>query len=944
MATVMDGVQDATFSFPIVRKEYTPDGDLLVYGKATDGTVDSDNQIVDPDWSGKALQEWLATGGNVRVQHSPHLYPAGKGVEVVVGKDGAHWVRSMIVEATAKNLVEKGVLTSYSVGIARPQIVRSYDAPGGRIVGGIIAELSLVDRPANKNCAFQLCKSEDGRAEFVGKMFGDEDFIGKVGPKGYSHGWIRAGAPSKLPTKGLGDRKKAGAAGSYNRSLDDIGRHEGHDLDASDHFNLAGHHDNAAHQAKKLGETDRHEHHVHAAQQHRAAGMSFARPDSPARGMHPDVPGQSKAVPSQQDWESQVHQHLKDSGLDSNDVETHVEGFGQDYADYKNDPAGYAQSIADDYRSVGDMANEGDAYHNSDHTGRNDKSEDGSMFTPKDLANVVTKRDFSAAQRDAAASSGAAMSDGSFPIKNGGDLRNAIRLAGNASDPEAARKHIKRRATALGLADRIPDSWKGVDADLAKGSKNCPNCGTGHDADSKARSCRDCGTKLPHADKSDGADLEERADADLEKGSMPPQFAAHAKKKPGGDAEDAADGGADDAEEDDSKPAFLQGKSAQPTDGVKAKDSDPLPRHREPDGGQVAELERDAGLGTEGEGPSDGLPNGIWSDNMGSNTPDTMKGASYSVNRLHDALCSAFDPDDVAHEYPSMKGLIGAINDAWDDLDGVTRQIVKGLGEAASMDGTTTDGLILDEARATLTKSFGEMYPNVHVTPGKITAGQFTRPYLSAGHPQLSIQSPAHMPGPGDASFGSTETMHNASQFNRSNITAGHARTSPSSAGNNGNSIPGSRPARARLAAAAKAEAANAMQVLHDRLAEHHPYLCPMSPGTPAQISAVAKTSAETDELRSLVEKQSGELAELRKAIDELGAQPDPGAAPHRGITVNKSASGGTGPADRRSLVDEANMAEQQERVAFYNQIATSGDAGLREAAQQVLRAQTPTN
>mgnify|MGYP003337320331 CR=1 FL=1 len=35
------------FSFPIEKSEETADGDLIVYGKATDGTVDSDLQIVD---------------------------------------------------------------------------------------------------------------------------------------------------------------------------------------------------------------------------------------------------------------------------------------------------------------------------------------------------------------------------------------------------------------------------------------------------------------------------------------------------------------------------------------------------------------------------------------------------------------------------------------------------------------------------------------------------------------------------------------------------------------------------------------------------------------------------------------------------------------------------------------------------------------------------------
>jgi hypothetical protein len=70
-----------------------------------------------------------------------------------------------------------------------------------------------------------------------------------------------------------------------------------------------------------------------------------------------------------------------------------------------------------------------------------------------------TARTFSAAERKKAASSGAAMPDGSFPIHHAGDLSNAIRLAGNAKDPAAAKAHIKKRAKALGLHKAIPDTW-----------------------------------------------------------------------------------------------------------------------------------------------------------------------------------------------------------------------------------------------------------------------------------------------------------------------------------------------------------------------------------------------------------------------------------------------------------------------------------------------------
>lgn len=157
-----DGTTDKAFvSFPIVKFEKTDDGDLVVYGKATDGSVDSDEQIVDPAWSGPALKQWLETGGNVRVQHNPSLYPAGKGLTVEETPDG-HYVKSLVVEPTAKRLVQAGVLQAYSVGIARPQVERDITgkARGGIIRGGELFELSLVDRPANKNCSITLSKSE----------------------------------------------------------------------------------------------------------------------------------------------------------------------------------------------------------------------------------------------------------------------------------------------------------------------------------------------------------------------------------------------------------------------------------------------------------------------------------------------------------------------------------------------------------------------------------------------------------------------------------------------------------------------------------------------------------------------------------------------------------------------------------------------------------------
>lgn len=67
--------------------------------------------------------------------------------------------------------------------------------------------------------------------------------------------------------------------------------------------------------------------------------------------------------------------------------------------------------------------------------------------------------DLSAEGRRKHAKKGQALPDGSFPITNASDLRKAIKLAGHAKNPAKARAFIKRRAAALGLSDRIPDSW-----------------------------------------------------------------------------------------------------------------------------------------------------------------------------------------------------------------------------------------------------------------------------------------------------------------------------------------------------------------------------------------------------------------------------------------------------------------------------------------------------
>ena len=56
------------------------------------------------------------------------------------------------------------------------------------------------------------------------------------------------------------------------------------------------------------------------------------------------------------------------------------------------------------------------------------------------------------------ADKGFALSDGSYPIKDLKDLKNAIMAYGRAKDQARTAKFIAKRAKALGAEDLVPDS------------------------------------------------------------------------------------------------------------------------------------------------------------------------------------------------------------------------------------------------------------------------------------------------------------------------------------------------------------------------------------------------------------------------------------------------------------------------------------------------------
>lgn len=87
---------------------------------------------------------------------------------------------------------------------------------------------------------------------------------------------------------------------------------------------------------------------------------------------------------------------------------------------------------------------------------------DGSIIGKDDISDEV-KRMYSTDEREGMAEEGMALPDGSYPIKDVEDLKNAIQAYGRAKDKPAAKAHIMKRAKDLGMEELIPEDWKSAD-------------------------------------------------------------------------------------------------------------------------------------------------------------------------------------------------------------------------------------------------------------------------------------------------------------------------------------------------------------------------------------------------------------------------------------------------------------------------------------------------
>lgn len=78
--------------------------------------------------------------------------------------------------------------------------------------------------------------------------------------------------------------------------------------------------------------------------------------------------------------------------------------------------------------------------------------------------------ELSVEQRQQMAETGIALPDGSFPVPDEAHLHAAIRLVGQAPDPQSAMNHIIERAKAMGMEDALPPAWNTGDPSATAGA------------------------------------------------------------------------------------------------------------------------------------------------------------------------------------------------------------------------------------------------------------------------------------------------------------------------------------------------------------------------------------------------------------------------------------------------------------------------------------------
>ena len=148
----------------------------MVYGLASDETLDADDEVIDYEATKKAVQEW-AEWRNIREMHGSSA--VGVAEEIYLDDEQrALYIAARVVDDQAWQKVKEGVYKGFSIGgKVLKKVLDIVDARSiRRVVDYVLLEISLVDRPANPSARFSLVKRGGASMdEDIKKMDGEEE-------------------------------------------------------------------------------------------------------------------------------------------------------------------------------------------------------------------------------------------------------------------------------------------------------------------------------------------------------------------------------------------------------------------------------------------------------------------------------------------------------------------------------------------------------------------------------------------------------------------------------------------------------------------------------------------------------------------------------------------------------------------------------------------------
>ncbi len=826
--------QDLVYAhFPIEKWEDGPDGSVYVYGKATTPEVDTDDQVVDSSWSGKALKDWMASGPNLRVMHNSQRDPAGSGVKVEVNRDGdgAHWVKSVVDEPVAVRLVKGGHLRAYSVGIAKPVIERDMTgkARGGIIRGGSLAELSLVDRPANVSCSLSLVKAaKDGHAEFPATLTASDEILAKAAAPAVTKAAKDKGVTVTLPSNMSLSVKPSDLAklATFKRQL--VTKSVSHPPVTEP--------EDPALTAIKTAEAAVYKRDIDTATRRRLASEGHALPNL--------------SYPIENTGDLGNAAHLAETG--HGDVAAARALIGREARrlrvpnPLKKPKKGGGKATK--------AATPHDALMSSTHQAAKAAKcacaggmMDGKPCTMCKAGKRIAKK--------AAATAKKAVHAALTPdeTKGKGKLRALCPGCGAKQNKE----HVHCTECGQQLPPMPPMVAKnhdvqclGCGTDLDKGEKHCPQCGKANPGHNPMADMKIPANEAAKARK----DRVAKAKKGKKTGKKEP-FGGQQAMPFGKDKDDAGDG--PEPKKDGAKKAAAAAKGMKPGKGKKPKTGKkptpaeaggvpgqhemPAPPHREPDGAEIENFEMQAHMG---DGDSE-KPTPMESRTLKSGDPEaaaalTLKNLDVPqhLGALHALTCPAYHPDAVAKAFPhaSFAGIdlpewhAGALEKAASAPLAEAQGAMDVYNSAVTL--KAADVHMLADLRTAAYKAFRDANPgpSSFPEPGQISPTRFNRPYISDGH---GAASPGHM-GPNHAKIPAEGSIV-STDYNRPYLDAGHASESPDNQHTPGpmqapsmTGVPTHEPARGFMSSNGIATMQHSMAAMHDHISRRFPDVCPM--------------------------------------------------------------------------------------------------------------------